>query len=188
MDRFTRRCFKCEKFMENAFPFEFPHTTNKYLHDAYDSSWQGVDFYTHGNWGSQILDVEKYAKEIVICDLCMLKHSNLVKERIDDKTVKPWIPQITNGVMDRIPEGDYCYTIDKIEKDDKGLTILKTTRCPFHEIRKDKEPQDNGYCRLLNKGDWEEVGGFDLLWDGLKNCDCPKYRDYNEETSETEEN
>ena len=40
-----------------------------------------------------------------------------------------------------IPKGPYCY-------DEYGL-------CPYWNIRNDKPHQYNGYCKYLEKGDWE---------------------------------
>jgi len=56
---------------------------------------------------------------------------------------------------ERIPVGIYCY-------DDKGL-------CEYWELRPDKPPQMNGYCRFLKEGDWESRR-FGLLWDQCKEC------------------
>ena len=54
-----------------------------------------------------------------------------------------------------IPSGLYCY-------DEAGC-------CPFWSKDAMREPQENGYCSFLVRGDWEgEAGG--LLWDQCKEC------------------
>ncbi len=86
-----------------------------------------------------------------------------------------------------IPQGLYCYTI----KDNRQVT------CPYWSMRKNRPPQQNGYCSYLEKGDWElyleddykityhklgktemvkgkdileETGTLGLLWDQCKEC------------------
>ena len=54
-----------------------------------------------------------------------------------------------------IPKGDYCY-------DENGI-------CPYWDIKLDKPEQENGYCKYLNRGDWE-VDYLSLLWDQVKEC------------------
>lgn len=63
-----------------------------------------------------------------------------------------------------IPEGPYCYTIERVE-DGK----VYTKNCPYWSRNKDKEDWENGYCSYLEQGDWE-VEGLSLLWDGCKEC------------------
>jgi len=54
-----------------------------------------------------------------------------------------------------VPKGTYCY-------DENG-------NCPFLEKFSDFYPEQmNGYCALLEIGDWME--GVDLLWDQCKCC------------------
>lgn len=57
----------------------------------------------------------------------------------------------TNG----IPSGLYCY-------DEHG-------RCPHWGKDSKREPQENGYCSFLKRGDWDGDGGG-LLWDQCKEC------------------
>lgn len=69
-----------------------------------------------------------------------------------------------------IPRGPYCYMAVEIanEKDySQGFHILS---CPFWELKKSQPEQENGYCKLLDVGDWEEDVGFGMLWDGIKEC------------------
>ena len=93
-----------------------------------------------------------------------------------------------NKNTDIIPHGMYCY-------DDKGI-------CPYWSIKEDLPEQENGYCSFLEKSDYEinrieqdievtqfkngsaiktiEKFGpsnpsfFGLLWDQVKETDCPK--------------
>jgi len=61
-----------------------------------------------------------------------------------------------------IPKGYYCY-------DDKG-------KCPYWELRSDKPKEENGYCKYLQIGDWEE-DGMSLLFDQCKECNINTYTD-----------
>lgn len=53
-----------------------------------------------------------------------------------------------------IPEGEYCYT--------------RFGACPYWDKNPNKPDQENGYCHLLEAGDW--MPGMDLLWDQVKAC------------------
>ena len=65
-----------------------------------------------------------------------------------------------------IPIGNYCY-------DSKGC-------CPFLDEIPNFPKQDNGYCHLLKRGDWQGTG-FGLLWDSCKECGINEYQsDYDE--------
>jgi len=69
-----------------------------------------------------------------------------------------------------IPHGCYCYqVVELIDKKNssKGLRVLN---CPFWELKKSQPEQENGYCKLLDVGDWEEDVGCGMLWDGIKEC------------------
>jgi hypothetical protein len=58
-----------------------------------------------------------------------------------------------------VPMGDYCY--------DKNGT------CPFWSRFDGIYPrQSNGYCSLIERGDWmdRDSGGTFLLWDQCKEC------------------
>lgn len=61
-----------------------------------------------------------------------------------------------------IPQGDYCYM--PVCKEGNKLII---DVCPFWEMAHDHLEKNNGYCKFLNKGDWEFDG---LLWDMVKEC------------------
>jgi hypothetical protein len=54
-----------------------------------------------------------------------------------------------------IPKGPYCYGYNGV-------------RCPHWSLRKNKPHQLNGYCELLNVGDWMKDAGE--LWDQVKMC------------------
>ena len=54
----------------------------------------------------------------------------------------------------RIPKGCYCY-------DENGI-------CPFWCREPTQQPQEDGYCSYLGKGDWQLSCG--LLWDQVKEC------------------
>ena len=57
-----------------------------------------------------------------------------------------------------IPHGLYCYQHHGEE------FIL----CPFWSRVKNKPEQEDGYCSLLKRGDWED--GMTHLWDQVKEC------------------
>ena len=65
-----------------------------------------------------------------------------------------------------VPKGHYCYSILSVDHNQGKINI---DCCPFWHIRKGQAEQANGFCSLLNKGDWEL--GFGLLWDQVKECD-----------------
>ena len=58
-----------------------------------------------------------------------------------------------------VPQGLYCYTYI-------NSTYL---RCLFWDMDSKHHHQNNGYCHLIGKGDWQLDGG--LLWDQCKECD-----------------
>ena len=62
--------------------------------------------------------------------------------------------------MKVIPPGDYCYTYD-----DNGRFII----CPYWWKSDEHPEQENGFCRYMNKGDWE-FDHLSLLWDQVKEC------------------
>jgi len=77
-----------------------------------------------------------------------------------------------------IPEGYYCYTwieIPNKENNFKG----KTKKCPYWELKKSRNPQDNGYCHFLKCGDWENTY-TSLLWDEVKECQIKEKTIYDE--------
>ena len=61
-----------------------------------------------------------------------------------------------------IPKGSYCYSILSAE----GFNI-KTKPCKYWKQDTTKQPQNNGFCSLLNVSDWEHD---ELLWDQCKSC------------------
>lgn len=59
----------------------------------------------------------------------------------------------------KIPEGLYCYTY----KDDNQCN------CPYWLKNKTKPVKQDGYCSLLEYGDWFD-DSLTLLWDQCKEC------------------
>ena len=59
-----------------------------------------------------------------------------------------------------IPPGPYCYG-----RNDQGDRVL----CPYWSSVPTAPEQEDGYCALLGRGDWE-VKGLSLLWDQVKEC------------------
>jgi hypothetical protein len=57
-----------------------------------------------------------------------------------------------------IPTGSYCHG-----KDDQP-------RCPYWAVAEDMPHQMDGYCKYLERGDWELEAGHSLLWDQCKAC------------------
>lgn len=66
------------------------------------------------------------------------------------RAMKKWILKHTS----------YCYTY----KDKKLIA------CKWYSKNSNKDKQECGYCKYLNRGDWQEDGTF-LLWDMVKECD-----------------
>ena len=54
-----------------------------------------------------------------------------------------------------IPKGPYCAGYN-------GMC------CPYWSLKNDKPYQMNGYCKLVNIGDWED--DTSELWDQVKIC------------------
>lgn len=65
------------------------------------------------------------------------------------RAMKKWIPKDTC----------YCYEF----KDGKYST------CKWLRFNKNKNYQEDGYCKYLGTGDWYEDGTM-LLWDQCKEC------------------
>ena len=59
-----------------------------------------------------------------------------------------------------IPQGDYCYTIEKVMIMDNGKFVLKTKYCPYYIH------DEHGYCSFLDLYGKNSI----LLWDGVKEC------------------
>jgi len=57
-----------------------------------------------------------------------------------------------------IPNGSYCH----------GAT--RADVCPHWSIDESRDELDNGFCALLNWGDWMHDQGIGLLWDQVKEC------------------
>jgi hypothetical protein len=67
----------------------------------------------------------------------------------------------------KIPFGDYCYTVKEVVYDPKCR--IKINICPYWCKVENKPEQMNGYCRFLERGDWESES-FGLLFDQVKEC------------------
>ncbi len=78
------------------------------------------------------------------------------KEESDDNSIK-WLPLTKQNVLDLVPKGDYCY---------------RENICPFWTLFKEFPKQGNGYCSLMEVGDFisAENNGTLLLWDQIKEC------------------
>ena len=57
--------------------------------------------------------------------------------------------------QNKIPEGIYCYDLNGV--------------CPHWSQDISQPEQLNGFCSLLNRGDWDGTG-FGELWDQCKEC------------------
>jgi len=75
-----------------------------------------------------------------------------------------------------IPVGCYCYSIvrtpnktRRLHKNRKFSFSLNVKNCPYYKKIMKYNSQEDGYCRLMKMGDWQEDGTF-LLWDGVKEC------------------
>lgn len=68
----------------------------------------------------------------------------------------------------KIPRGDYCYKIVKIEND---TGYIKCKYCPHHYINLNKHNQENGGCVYLGIEDDEDDT---LLWNYVKECGVKK--------------
>lgn len=76
-----------------------------------------------------------------------------------------------------IHKGEYCYTTVGIFRDESGTLRTSIKVCPYFKGRTDKPEQNNGYCRLLKRGDFTQgrdasgkPRGTMLLWDAVKEC------------------
>ena len=85
------------------------------------------------------------------------------KWRIKQKNFEKEKQHLFKNPLDYIPKDTiYCYTPTEQK--------YKVKRCPFwsKESQLIKCNQDNGYCYLIKKGDWQD--GFSILWDSCKEC------------------
>lgn len=74
---------------------------------------------------------------------------------------------LLNGQTDVIPPGDYCYAVGSM---DPETGALRVRTCPYWAADPSRPRQENGYCALLRRGDWES-DGISLLWDQVKECE-----------------
>lgn len=58
-----------------------------------------------------------------------------------------------------IPEGIYCHSMGE-----------DNYTCPYWSIAEDMPHQIDGYCKFLERGDWQIDPGHSLLWDQCKVC------------------
>jgi len=102
------------------------------------------------------------------------------------------LDELRKRPKDVVPRGCYCYT--RRPERDTNRTIGVDT-CPFWDIDEGRPAQENGYCHLLQAGDWENrepspllycspeftketglkagdmvEGSFGLVWDQCKEC------------------
>ena len=82
------------------------------------------------------------------------------KEQSDDEV--KWLPLTKQNVLELVPKGDYCY----------GGFNDTYKCCPFWNTFNQFPRQMNGYCSLLEVGDFMRAGynGTSLLWDQIKEC------------------
>ena len=86
---------------------------------------------------------------------------NLLKAGTGTWREGTYIPEGYNGghPANYIPEGTpYCH----------GPRPKKGSLCPFWDRDEGRESQENGFCHLLDQGDWQMSIG--LLWDQCKEC------------------
>jgi hypothetical protein len=73
-----------------------------------------------------------------------------------------------------VPPGMYCYAQtgpfeERALADGSTVLAMPTRTCPHWKLNGNKREQQNGYCRLMKKGDWMGLGPW-LLWDQVKEC------------------
>jgi hypothetical protein len=75
-----------------------------------------------------------------------------------------------------VPHGMYCYVptgpmAERVMPDGTTRISMPTKTCPFWARNGMKREQEDGYCRLIKKGDWmPNPHGTMLLWDQVKEC------------------
>lgn len=77
-----------------------------------------------------------------------------------------------------VPHGMYCYEqtgpfAERKAADGSTVLAMPTRTCPHWTLNGHKRDQENGYCRLMKKGDWMHLGPW-LLWDQVKECGINK--------------
>ena len=99
----------------------------------------------------------------------------------------------------RIPKGDYCYKVIKVEDNPNGSCSILTRHCPYWDKIEGLSNQKSGYCHWLEKGDIDinnddskefknvktgEIStapempfGVGILWDSVKECSLRPYSD-----------
>lgn len=72
----------------------------------------------------------------------------------------------------KIPKGDYCYKITKIEhpKDKSKPPVIHIKVCAYWDEVDDMEGGSNGFCTHLHLED-------PLIWDQCKSCGINDYDD-----------
>jgi hypothetical protein len=70
-----------------------------------------------------------------------------------------------------IPAGFYCHEKFTFNEETKRCSAKP---CPYWGINDNYPHQENGYCRFLNRGDWED-DHIGLLWDQVKECGIKDY-------------
>jgi hypothetical protein len=71
-------------------------------------------------------------------------------------------------VLKKIPKGYYCH--GELVDSKTSLGVISLSMCPFWFKIKERKEQENGYCVLLGKGDYEiNREPHTVLWYGCKN-------------------
>jgi hypothetical protein len=90
-----------------------------------------------------------------------------------NKAVRRYNRRLAKKDTSCIPEGIYCYTLLQDPQIKPGL-IMPIKPCPYWSYNKKQHPQDCGYCKYLEAGDWFPRGSVpeatSLLWDMCKGC------------------
>lgn len=68
-----------------------------------------------------------------------------------------------------IPKGMYCYQVLSYPSAENNFKY-NIKPCQYWSLRKDKLYQMNGYCSFIERGDWDLLTSFELLWDQVKVC------------------
>lgn len=129
--------------------------------DTHDD--QGFFFWKSGEEGN---NGERLMKQLdSFFELMDYDSMNGIREREKEIPKEVW-----DNPDKYIPEGNYCYIIDKSRMPPKEPDFsLPIIYCPFWDSNENQLHQSNGYCHLLKLGDWmKEASG--LLWDQLKEC------------------
>ena len=85
------------------------------------------------------------------------KQLKILFKRHYKNTIVRTVTLTEEAIRKLVPKGCYCY--------DAG------GKCPFWSIHEVYPEQMNGYCSLLERGDWTHgASASSELWDACKNC------------------